>query len=167
MSYLNEHQVASILQTPHFSSSYTETITNYSLYRGRTNTSVLTLRFNLNELDEFELPTVHNVLQQRLVAHFPSGTQVLTSIDYDLLLKDAVSSAPGYYIWKANSNRHQFDQTRESVLSLTAPQIYQFAQNLYVRDLDALSIHFASSNVVVTRVLAVVCSFMPIKMMHS
>lgn len=163
MSYLTEQQVRAILQTSHFSLPYTESFTRYSLYRGQINTAVLTLRFNLNEdSDDFEVSSIHSIVQQRLTYYFPTETHVLTSVDYDLLLTNTLLPAvPSYYIWKANSNRHQFDINRESVLPLIGTQIYQFAQNLYLRDLDQLNVFFADSNVTVVRALAVVCSFMP------
>lgn len=161
MSYLTENQVASILQTAHFSSPFTETKTNYSLYRGRTNTTVLTLRFNLSGSNEFHVTTVHNILLQKLRFHFPTVVELLTSVDYDLLLKDASSTTSSYYIWKANSNRHQFDQSRESMLAINAPSVYRFVEGLYLNDIDQLNIFFSNSNVIVLGVLAIVCSFMP------
>lgn len=162
MSYLTETQVASILKTDHFSSPYTETITKYSLYRGRTNTNVLTLRFNLTGSNEFRLSKVHNILLQRVSFHFPSISELLTSVDYDLLLQDSSNSKASYYIWKANSNRHQFDQTRESVLAVNPTSLFHFVETLYLRDIDELNVYFTNSNVIVVQVLAVVCSFMPV-----
>lgn len=158
MILLTLDQVNRILSTSHYASSFTETWTQYRLYRGRLNTSVLTLRFNLT-LDPTVMFMTH-VMENHLLTRFPRGSQVLVSINYDLLLRQS-DGPPSYYLWRANSNRHRFNKSEEFVLTLTTYHINAFIQRL-IRgpNMNDLNINFINSKVVVDRVLFVVCSFM-------
>ena len=46
--YLSEQQVNSLLSSDFFSQPVTESVSQYAMYRGRLNATVVTYRFNIN-----------------------------------------------------------------------------------------------------------------------
>lgn len=153
--YLTEAQLRIVLQNPYFSQPYTENTTNYVFYRGHINAIVHTLRFNvidsLNE--EYMMQTVLTYLMNL----YDMGTELLGSVSYDLLLEDP--NTKSYYVWRANSNS-SFDFMRdEAMFPLTYERLYRLITTAYNVHVSDLNIYFSSSNVKVSRLVAVVLSF--------
>jgi len=161
MSYLNETQCRTILQTPHFTQPFTVSFIDYILYRGQTNVSVLTIRFTRFQPTDYN--TVLSTLRHELMLYFALNTPLVYSVDYDVLLSAPLPDGTlSYYIWRANSNRHQFNSHTEATFTLTHSNIQELVDFILQDHLAQAVIDFGNSKVSVVRVLAVVVSFMPV-----
>jgi hypothetical protein len=160
--YLNQMQLNSILQTPYYSLPCTESWTDYVLYRGQHNTSVYTVRFNVTA--QFDDTIISETLTHNLFLHFAGNSRLLGTVGYDILLRDPVANPSSFYIWKANSNQHRFDQSAETVIFMTHVNVIRFARGINHNDINQLNLNFRNSQVCVDRILAIVCSFM---LIHS
>lgn len=162
MILLNRQQMNHLLNSPHYSLPWTESYVLYRLYRGKKQTGVMTLRVKWDQHPSFI--KMLNLLEERLLNIFPKHAQLVASIDYDLLLRDSNRSPESFYIWRANSNRRQFDyhHHEEIVFNLNFHHLREFVQTMLNIDMNQLNINFINSSVVVDRVLFVVCSFMQI-----
>lgn len=153
--FLQEHEVNAILSLPYYTQPFTERTVCYQSYRGRANVSVLTLRFNMTPQFEesFMTSTLLNILTER----YSLGTQLWCSIQYDVLLADREHQS--FYIWRSNTNRKHFDENEELLLGVTHAHLLQFCQNaarFHVPDLD---LYFATSDVSISKVVAIVFTF--------
>jgi hypothetical protein len=153
--YLTITQVQNILNTPHYALPITESMFNYALYRGKLNCKVYTVRFNNNQ--PLNSDFIFNHLYMELQNRFPTEKNFRASIKYDLLLSNKKDDT--YYIWRANSNEHNFDENDEILLTHSADHIFQFCRNCTKIHIPSLNINFESSGVVVVKVLAIVFSF--------
>jgi len=158
--YLNEQQVNRILNTPHFSQSFTESFFTYVLYRGRYNAKVYTVRYNVKPAltEDF----IFNHLYSELQLRFPHRSHLKASIKYDLLLCNPTLNPVTYYIWRANSNERHFVDQNEISLNNLPEDIFNFIRGSPTVDVENLNINFETSSIVVCRVLAVVFSFVTI-----
>jgi len=156
MTYLTAEQCRMILGTSHYSTPVTESWTDYLYYRGQHKASVLTLRFNINET--FSPEVLERVLLDRLTFYFDQSKSVEVIIDYDFLLRG--DQPDSFYIWRANSNQHYFDESQEFNLSITPRAIHDLSITLTSDPTDLLENNFFHSRVHLERLLAVVCSFM-------
>jgi hypothetical protein len=155
--YLTLDQVNQLLRAPHYSLPFTESLFNYVLYRGKYNAKVYTIRFNI--IPSLNENFIFNHLYTELPSRFPDISFFKASITYDLLLSDPKQVPQTYYIWRANSNEHKFDENNEIVLSNSPEAIFQFVNGCKNVDLDNLNVNFETSSVVVNIILAVVFSF--------
>lgn len=154
--YLTEPQVNDILNSPFFREPSTETIVRYGLYRGHLNVIVYTYRFNLVN-ETFNANAIRTHLTQSLMSQFTAGTRLLTSIDYDFLLTNEETNS--FYIWRSNSNAVHFDSNNETTILLTHDNIYRLVENATRINLALLNLNFESSAVKISKVLALVFSF--------
>jgi hypothetical protein len=153
--YLTIAQVNQLLNMPHYTAPFTESLFKYALYRGRLNSKVYTVRFNnIQPLDE---DFIFNHLYTQLQIRFPSETYFRASIKYDLLLLNRKDDT--YYIWRANSNEHNFDENDEILLVHSPEHILQFCKDCTIIDIPSLDINFENSGVIVVKVLAIVFNF--------
>jgi hypothetical protein len=155
--YLTGVQLDTILKNPYYSNPVTDCLVKYSVYRGRVNAHVYTLRCNITA--DFNEEHMIDLVLTHVMSRFPIGKQILGSISYDLLLVDPKSNPKSYYIWKANSNQTVLDTNGEILISLSHDNVFRFIQNAARVDIPSLNINFRNSNVVVERVLAIVFSF--------
>ena len=156
--YLDENQLKALLDTPYYSVPCTESWIHYELYRGQYNTSILTLRFNIT--DSFSEELILDTLLEKIIMYFPLNSRILASVNYDLVLRDPDSNPTSFYIWKANSNQHRFDQNTEIVLVNNPANLARYARGIPFENVSDLNINFRNSQVIVDRLLTVVCSFM-------
>lgn len=140
--FVTDAQLQIILQNPYYSQPQTENTTNYVFYRGHMNATVHTLRFNViaSFTEEYMIQTVLTYL----INLYDLGTELLGSVSYDLLLENPKTKS--YYVWRANSNS-------------SLHRLVNTAYNVHVPDLN---IYFHSSNVKVSRLLAVVLNFIKV-----
>jgi len=152
---LNRFQLDKILESPFFSNDVTTNVTQYKLYRGRTNVKVFTIRFNI--LKNFNENKIVTSLINILLANFELDTKILCNISYDLILEEP--RAQTYYIWRANSNQTNFNEDEEKMFIFTYNNLYQLVQESVKPQLSSLNIYFANSNVVIRNCCAIVFSF--------
>lgn len=153
--YLTRSQVQTLLNTLFFSTPFTENCIEYSMYRGRKDVIVWTVRFNFVEtVDVFFIVGQLSLLLEDI---FKPGCHILGSVQYDLLLRDP--QAESYYIWRANSNQNTFDAAVETVFTLNQNNIYRLVQQAVPVNVSDLSVNFNHSNVIIDRPLSVVFSF--------
>lgn len=160
--YLSRSQVQTLLNSPYYKQPVTKSIFDYTLYRGKLNVRVITVRFNLNEKDPINSKLILSQLVAVLSSEFSMGTHLLGSINYDLLLVDPKSNPKSYYIWRANSNASNFQQENETHVVFSYDNLYRFvnkAAQIHVPDIE---INFANSNIDIDRILTIVFSFMKI-----
>lgn len=153
--YLNQTQLTTILNSPYWALPVTENMTNYSLYRGRQNVRVLTIRFNL--IATFDETRMIQTLMTMLTNYFPVESRLLSSVNYDLLLCEPQSKS--YYIWRANTNQALFNVSQETPLKLNYANVFRFSQNSSNVHVPDLSLSFRQSNVVIEKILAIVFTF--------
>jgi len=155
---LTKHELNIVLKNPFFKKPFTESLVNYTLYQGKINASVLTVRFNItNQINENELVAT---LINSLMKHFSLNTRLLCSINYDLILSDHNQNS--FYIWRANSNQTHYDIDEEMIFIFTYNNLYQIVQKATTIDMNSLNIYFANSNVVINKVISLVLSFVKI-----
>lgn len=155
--YLTQAQLETLLQTSYFTEPITQRTVQYKLYQGHLNATVHTLRFSIN-VDK------NDVLQHiidYLMKLYDLNTQFLASISYDLVLVDPKSNPKSYYIWRANSNASIISAlSHETFLPLTYDNLYRFVNDsVFNNQVSDFDIFFASSSVVVDRILAIVITF--------
>lgn len=155
--YLTQQEVNDTLNTPFFTQPVTETIVNYGLYRGHMNVEVYTYRFNLQRDGTFNSNYINTYLSQSLLSEFAYDTRLLGSINYDFLLVNRQTNS--FYIWRSNSNAVHFDIDNETLLILNHANIQRHVGAATRFDLPRLNLNFASSAVEISRVLAIVFSF--------
>jgi hypothetical protein len=158
--YLTEAQVLSILSSDFFQTSFTSRKVHYSLYQGKTNATVHTLRFNCNE--NFDPLTVRAGIYQYLTEQFPTNAVLLGSISYDFLLVDPSQNPKSYYIWRSNSNAVHFTPHEESYFTLSYMNVANFVRSIFNMDASSFDVNFENSKVTIERILAVVLTFMKI-----
>ena len=155
--YLTEAQLNSILNSSFFTVPFTQSVVNYRFYRGRTNATVHTLRFNWT--NDFNRDVMLQQLITYLMTHFPLNCTLLGSINYDILLVHPSSEPKSYYVWRANSNAHSFNEENETRFILTYENVYRFATNAANVHIPDLNINFETSNVRIEKIVAIVFSF--------
>ena len=155
--YLTEAQLNIILNSSFFTVPFTESVVTYRFYRGRTNATVHTLRFNW--INEFNRDVMLQQLITYLMTYFPLNSTLLGSINYDILLVNPGSEPKSYYVWRANSNAHSFNEENETRFVLTYDNVYRFATNALNVNIPDLNINFQTSNVQVEKIVAIVFSF--------
>ena len=158
--YLSEQQVNSLLSSDFFSQPVTESVSQYAMYRGRLNATVVTYRFNINPQYSNRFMIGH--LMRSLQTHFSLNTRLLASIDFDFLLTDPNAIPPTFYIWRANSNLVHFNIDNEIMMRFTYDNLFRFVNNAANVDFSTLNIHFTHSNVVIKKVITLVLSFIKI-----
>jgi hypothetical protein len=155
--YLTEAQVSSILNSEFFKSSFTSNKVHYSLYQGKTNATVHTLRFNCN--NDCDQPSVRASVYKYLTEHFKENTVLLASISYDFLLVDPKQNPKSYYIWRSNSNAVHFTAHKELYFPLSYLNVAKFVKSTFDMNASSYDINFKNSNVVIDQVLAIVLTF--------
>jgi hypothetical protein len=155
--YLTISQVNQILNTPHYTLPFTESLFQYALYRGRYNARVFTVRFNT--IPSLSEDFIFSHLYRELQSRFPEEPHLRASLKYDLLMKNTTQTPATYYIWRANSNHYNFNNADEVLMSNTYESLFQFVNNCTTIDIDNLDIFFQNSSVTIDRVLALVFSF--------
>jgi hypothetical protein len=155
--YLTEAQATQILNSNFFQVPMTLNKKKYSLYRGRRNATVHTLRFNCIEGFN-ELFVRENVLDY-LGEHFSLETQLLGSISYDFLLVNSAENPKSYYIWRSNSNAVYFSAHVEAYFTFEHINVVNFVSSIFNIDPASLNINFENSNCTIERTLAVVLTF--------
>jgi hypothetical protein len=154
--YLTEDQLEIILQTPYFTVPVTESTVQYSLYRGRFNIRLSTIRFN-NTVDvRFMVQHVMNTL----LSMYNLNDKLLAVVGYDLVLHSP--SHNSYYLWRSNTNQVQFDVANEESIVLNFNSMYRFISKGVNIDLPSLNTNFTNSNVVVDKIVSIVFSFIKI-----
>ncbi len=153
--YLTEQEVNSVLQSSYYRDPVTETVFHYRSYRGRAYVNVFTLRFNITP--SFNESFVVRHLLERLPTHYALQSNVLGSVQYDLLLVNPDRTS--FYIWRANSNRVHFNEQEEIKLTLSYANLMRFCQYSLRFHTPDLNTYFKSSNVSIDRVLALVYTF--------
>jgi len=153
--YISENELQTVLQQSFFTNPVTYRKVKYRLYRGTFNTFVHTVRFNYrgNLNIDYLFQTVWNYL----VSEYRQNTQLIASVEYDLLLNEPLEQS--YYIWRANSNAVDFNEEHEMALQLTQDNIYEFVENATQINLPNLEIFFRNSKVTIDRPIAIVFSF--------
>jgi hypothetical protein len=155
--YLTEAQVSSILNSDFFKTPFTSSKIHYSLYQGKTNATVHTLRFNCN--NDCDQPSVRASVYKYLTEHFKENTLLLSSISYDFLLVDPKQDPKSYYIWRSNSNAVHFTAHEESYFNLSYLNVAKFVKSIFDMNVSSYDINFKNSNVVIDQVLAIVLTF--------
>ncbi len=153
--YLTEQEVNSVLESSYYTDPVTETVYHYRSYRGRAYVNVFTLRFNITR--SFNESFVARHLLERLPTQYALQSNILGSIQYDLLLVNADRTS--FYIWRANSNRVHFNEQDEIRLSMSYANLMRFCQDSLRFHTPDLNAYFKSSNVSIDRVLALVYTF--------
>jgi len=156
MKYLTQNQLNFILENHYFNEPFTQSVVNYTNYRGKVHAVVHTLKFKW----PFDENFVNQKVVQYLLTHFKLNTQLLASTSYDLILSQPQTQS--FYIWRANSNAQKFDEADETLLILNYNNVYKFVRQACQINIPSLNINFESSNVVIHEPLAVVLSFVKI-----
>lgn len=153
--FLTLSEVNLVLAQPIFSLPVTESEVDYILYRGRKQTSLLTVRFNM--IPSFNSSFMVAYLQDKLTSPpFQLQSQVLASISYDLLLCNTNATPRTYYVWRSNTNRTTLNVDHQVNMTINYANIARFCENVTNINITDLQADFVSSNVTVDRVLAVV-----------
>jgi hypothetical protein len=155
--YLTHAETQALLKEPYYTRPVTEHFVHYELYRSKLNSNVYTVRFNVKR--NFDDETMKNFLLENVLKKFKLGTRLLASINYDVLLVDPNADPASYYLWRANSNLASFDLDTEELINLSYNTLYRFIQNAATVDLPSLSLFFATSNVLIDRLCAIVFCF--------
>jgi hypothetical protein len=155
--YLTEGQVKAILKIPYWSQSVTESIDQYTLYRGQYKTKVLTLRFN--KISSYSDDFLTNYVLSEVPTYFKMGENLLCSFQYDFLLVDPKSDPKSYYIWRANSNRVHFESDNETRFELSEANLKLFCNNATNINYDSLNLPFNSA-IIIDTVLGIVLTFL-------
>jgi hypothetical protein len=156
--YLTEAQVTQILNTNFFQTPFTSRIKKYTLYQGKLNATVHTLRFNC--VDGFNELFVRETVLNYLMNHFVHNSLLLGSISYDFLLVDPKENPKSFYIWRSNSNAVHFSAHEEVQFTLNHVNVVNFIQSIFQTDPASLSIYFENSSISIERTLAVVLTFL-------
>lgn len=146
--YLTRYELQSLLKKPYFNTFLSKNVSQYSLYRGKYNASVLTLRYSVLVPEFTENDMVNSVINE-VMEHFPPSIKAVKGlIEYDVILvanpMDQVN--PSYYFWRANSNTSE-NSNQETTISLNHDSIFLFihqAARILPSDLD---LFFVNSNV--------------------
>lgn len=152
--YLNQNQVRIVLETPFFTVPVTSSIVTYTLYRGKYNSTVHTLRFNLNNASVNE-PFITSYCTKYLDEYFTLHNRILTSINFDLLLS---KDDENFYVWRANSNVSRFP-TDDFMLIFTFDNVYRLVTKAINTEITELNAYFLSSSITVKKILSIVISF--------
>lgn len=153
--FLTEAEVDIVLSQPTFSLPVTESEVEYSLYRGHKQTRLITIRFNM--IPTFSSSFMVAYLQDKLTSSpFQLQSQIVISVNYDLLLCNRNSTPVTYYVWRSNTNRTTLNVDHEVNMTLSYANIARFCENVTNVNISDLQANFISSDVNVDRVLAVV-----------
>ena len=159
MLYLSAHELIPLLADAYFVVPVTETTIDYVYYRGRYEVEVTTLRYNLRP--NFSYAVMRNHLYARLCSLFPNNRRkIMGAIAYDLLLVDDDTPPASYYIWKANSNQRNFDESKEYSFYVNQNEFHRFFSLIENQQMGDLNMEFRSSKVRIDRALTIVLSFM-------
>lgn len=154
--YLNREELHQLLQNPWFTQFYSVHINTYAYYRGKTNATVLTLRYNVNSRQFSQEAMIESVIRTTLQT-FSSGQRVIGLIEYDLVLMQPDQSS--FYLWRANSNVSRNLPNAEQNITLTYDNIYLFIQNAANVNPSDLNTFFISSNIIIRDIVAVIITF--------
>lgn len=157
--YLSEQQVKQILNSEIFQTPVTKNITNYKMYRGKLDSTVYTVRFNLSSTAaNITVDFIEKTLLNFLMGYFPLESLLLCAVSYDLLLVDPKTSN-SFYIWRSNSNSVHFTPVEEGVFALNYQNIRELINHVTNINVDTLNTFFSNSNVIVRKQLAYVFTF--------
>ena len=165
--YLTDTELTAILRNPYYTTPFTTSLCRYRFYRGRTNASVVTVRFNIAVHGTLDEPFIRSTLFDHVSEHFGLHTTLRASVLYDVLLENIVvdddephERVRSFYIWRANTNRRTFDDTADEILmSLNLPNMTRFVTDAVQVHVPDLNIQFTSSKVSINRLLALVFTF--------
>ena len=156
--FLTESEVGVVLQQPTFALPVTESRVDYEFYRGRKKVNLLTIRFNMIPSFTESMMLAH--LQHRLITSpYELQSQIVASVQYDLLLCNTETSPPTFYIWRSNTNRTTLNVDYETTLTLSYDHIKRLCDNVTHVNLSDLQANFVNSHVTVDRVLTIVFTF--------
>jgi hypothetical protein len=158
--YLTEAQATQILNSNFFQVPFTSSIKKYTLYQGKINTTVHTLRFNC--IDGFNELYVRETVLNYLMDKFSLNSLLLGSISYDFLLVDPKQNPKSYYIWRSNSNAVYFSAHEELYFTLSHINVVNFISSIFHTDPATLNIYFENSSISIERTLAVVLTFIKV-----
>ena len=152
--YLTHHELNRLLNNPCYTQPVTESHNTYKFYQGRLSTKVYTVRFNLGDMSPDLMITY---LNNHLPRYFKPESKLLCCVYWDLVLR---SPDETYYIYRANSNRINHDESSETTFKLTYINISRLVHHYTGINVNDLNVKFDSSNVTIDRMLTVVLSFM-------
>lgn len=158
--YLTKQQLDAVLATPFFTSPVTYNEMDYTSYRGRTKTSVHTVRFNLRHKLVDQEFILQNLID-RLDSKIDLGANTYVSVDYDLVLSNGKKEQDdaSFYIWRSNSNQAHFEDENEPNFVFTYDNLFRLVRKASLMHIPSLEVYFASSNVVIDELIACVFSF--------
>ena len=155
--YLTLLELNALLRKPYFTEFSHKSSSQYALYRGHFNATVLTLRYSvLSPAYDFENMLTHTI-RETIKFFSPHHKSVRGLIEYDLILK--ANEEESYYFWRANSNRAPAVPNSEATLAMTHNDIFLFIRHVNRLNPDDLNIFYTNSNVVVDRVVSVIFTF--------
>jgi hypothetical protein len=156
--YMTEREMLAVIGSPHFSVPMTVNETRYTFYRGHRSATVITLRFNVFSA-QFSHEFMARQVEAQLERFFVINTMLCCCTDYDFVLVNNSGPTRSYYIWTANSNRSAFNETQETTLSFTSPNVHRYCREAMRIDVPSLNINFVNSSCTVDRLLSITLSF--------
>ena len=162
--WIPAEQLGPVLKHHWFTTKFTESNVNYTLYNNRNQVKVYTLRFNLRNPD-FSEENMLDEMMRKVMNNFPKEESLVGSIQYDMLLASSKAEPPSYYLWRANSNQRMSfsggggDGIEEILLRKEYHELYLFGQRATKTNMSELQVQFPSSDVVIAEILTIVFTF--------
>lgn len=136
---------------------FTKSTFHYSLFSGKSDVDVTTIRFNLNS-PTYNHGRMIDTLITQIMNLYPLNSSCLGRIDYDLLLVSN-SDPPSFYIFTANSNQRILSTSNEATFILNQDQLFTFVSRATPINIPELEIDFQTSNMSISSVLSIVYTF--------
>jgi len=156
--WISAEQLGPVLKHYWFMTKSTESNVKYTLYNGRNEVKVYTLRFNLRSPNYSHESMLEDMIS-KVMNKFPKEESLIGNIQYDMLLVSNSEATPSYYLWRANSNQRSTSATEEILLKKEHHQLYLFGQKAIQANMADLQLQFPSSDVVVAQILTIVFTF--------
>jgi hypothetical protein len=156
--WISAEQLGPVLKHYWFMTKSTESNVKYTLYNGRNEVKVYTLRFNLRSPNYSHESMLEDMIS-KVMNKFPKEESLIGNIQYDMLLVSNSEATPSYYLWRANSNQRSTSATEEILLKKEHHQLYLFGQKATQANMADLQLQFPSSDVVVAQILTIVFTF--------
>jgi hypothetical protein len=160
---MNKSELSHLLKKEYFQRFLHKNVSQFALYRGHFNATVLTLKYSILVPEFTENNMIDSILKEVFNFFPPQQKSVRALIEYDVVLKafplDQIEDS--YYFWKANSNRNSVPNS-ETMLQLTHDAIFMYIRNAAQINPTDLDLYYVNSNVSVDRITSIIFTFISV-----